>query len=199
MKRFFGIIGLFVILSTALLSAQEYKVDASKSSLKWIGKKVTGMHWGYVNIKDGQVQKKNNNFHGQFIIDMTSITNKDLDDKETNNKLIGHLKSEDFFSVAQHPEATFKIKSITDYKPKKNQKGNMWVKGFLTIKNITHEIGFPAEIKLDNNMMTAKAEFNINRAKWDVRYGSGSFFDNLGDKTIYDDIEFELNLVANKN
>lgn len=188
-------IALFAIISTNLF-AQDYIIDSKASGLKWTGEKVTGKHWGTVNIKDGGMTKSGNNFSGNFTIDMTSIKVDDLKDAETNGKLLGHLKSDDFFSVAKHNTSTFKLKGIKDYKPKKDEKGNHWVTGDLTIKGITHEIGFPAEIKFDGKGFKADAKFTINRAKWDIRYGSGSFFDNLGDKTIYDDIKFELSLAG---
>ena len=179
------------------LTAQEYKIDAKASNLKWVGEKVLGKHWGTVNIKDGGMTKSGNNFNGNFTIDMTTLKVDDLEDAGTNAKLVGHLKSDDFFSVVKYNTSTFKLKGIKDYTPKKDEKGNHWVTGDLTIKGITHEIGFPAEISFDSNGFKANANFTINRTKWDIRYGSGSFFDNLGDKTIKDDIKFELKLVGN--
>ena len=40
------------------------------------------------------------------------------------------------------------------------------------------------------------AEIVIDRSKYDVRYGSGSFFDDLGDKTIYDDFTLTVKLAT---
>lgn len=193
---------IFVLAVAALallgveLSAQSFTVDASASSLKWVGEKVLGKHNGTVNIKDGAMTKSGSDFSGVFTIDMTSIKNEDLTDASYNAKLIGHLKSDDFFSVAKHNTATFKLKSIKDYKPKKDEKGKHWVTGELTIKGISNEIGFPAEINFSDSGFKADAKFSIDRSKWDIRYGSGSFFDNLGDKTIYDEIKFELSLLG---
>lgn len=195
MFKFLLIAAAFTLFA-ANVSAQNYVVDAKASNLKWLGEKVLGKHWGTVDIKDGMMTKSGNNFTGNFTIDMTTIKSDDLKDAETNAKLVGHLKSDDFFSVDKHKNSTFKLKNIKEYKAKKNEKGNYWVTGDLTIKGITNEIGFPAEIKFDSNGFKADASFTINRAKWDVRFGSGSFFDNLGDKTIYDDIKFDLLLVG---
>jgi polyisoprenoid-binding protein YceI len=196
MFRFLAIMTVALVSVFASVTAQDFVVDSKSSNLKWIGEKVTGKHWGTVNIKDGKLTKSGTNFSGMFNIDMTSIKVDDLKDAETNGKLTGHLKSEDFFNVNNFKTATFKVKAIKDYKPKKDEKGNHWVTGDLTIKGITHEIGFPALITFSGNSMKAEAKFTINRTKWDIRYGSGSFFDNLGDKTIYDDIKFELSLVG---
>lgn len=187
---------LNMVLTSTVLHAESYVVDTKKSELEWMGKKVLGKHWGTVNIKKGTLVKEGNKLSGEFHIDMTSIESHDLDDAKVNAKLVGHLQSDDFFSVAKHPVSKFKITSI------KEQKGqgiaNHIVTGNLTIKGITNEISFPAHIDIRGGIMTAKAEFTIDRSKWDVRYGSGSFFDNLGDNTIDDKIWFTLNLIGKK-
>ncbi len=198
MFKYFVLAAAFLAFWSVEMSAQDYTVDASSSSLKWAGEKVLGKHNGSVNIKDGSMTKTGKNFEGIFTIDMTSIKNEDLKDADNNAKLIGHLKSDDFFSVAKHNTATFKLKKIKDYTPKKGEKGKHWVTGDLTIKGNTNEIAFPAEITFSDKGFKALAKFSIDRSKWDIRYGSGSFFDNLGDKTIYDEIKFDLSLVGNK-
>lgn len=197
MVRFFALIVVAIATLSIGLFSQEYNVDLKGSTLKWTGEKVTGKHFGTINIKDGSFKKEVAGFSGIFNIDMNSIKIDDLKDAGTNAKLLGHLKSDDFFSVEKFAIATFKLKGIKDYSPKKGEKGKHLVTGDLTIKGITNEISFPAEVKFDNKSFKADANFTINRAKWDIRYGSGSFFDNLGDKMIYDDIKFELKLVAN--
>ncbi|MBX3044272.1 MAG: YceI family protein [Candidatus Kapabacteria bacterium] len=196
MLKFFMTVALALAFFGSAVLAQDYAVDSKASNLKWTGEKVLGKHWGTVQIKTGEMKKTGSNFTGTFTIDMTTIKVDDLKDEATNAKLLGHLKSDDFFSVDKHNTSTFKLKSIKDYTPKKDEKGKHWVTGELTIKGITHEIGFPAEINFDGNGFKANANFTINRAKWDIRYGSGSFFDNLGDKAISDDIKFELSLAG---
>ncbi len=162
-------------------------VNPAKSEFKWVGKKVTGQHDGKVNVKSGSLQMDGNKITGgRFVMDMRSITVEDIKDAETNGKLLGHLKSDDFFGVEKHPEATFVIKEAT---PLKNNQTTLT--GDLTIKGKTHTISFPATVT--NNR--AKAEFDVDRTKWDIRYGSGSFFDNLGDKAIYDDFTVKMDLV----
>ena len=110
-----------------------------------------------------------------------------------NNKLVGHLKSRAFFYIKKHPESSLKITSI---KKQQSDLGNYSVTGNLTIKDITHEISFPATIEIDNNRLTALAKITFDRSKFNIRYGSGNFFENLGDKLIYDDINLEISLVA---
>ncbi|AKD03522.1 YceI family protein [Pontibacter korlensis] len=177
--------------------ARAYKVDVAKSDLKWHAKKVTGEHMGNIALKSGDIQVSGNKVvGGTFVIDMNSITCSDIKDAEYNGKLIGHLKSDDFFSVEKHPTATFKI---TNVKPVANAaagKPNATVTGDLTIKGITNQVSFPATVSVKDGVASAKADVTIDRSKFDVRYGSKSFFDNLGDKAIYDDFVVSLDVTA---
>lgn len=195
--KFIMMAAVFAITSTVFASsADTYKVDADQSTLRWNGKKVLGEHWGYVDIKSGKLNHDNGKFSGDFTIDMTTIVVKDLEDPESNAKLKGHLESDDFFSVAKHSTAKLKVTKIEKQKGEKGETHKVY--GKLTIKGITNDVTFPATLIFSGDKLTAKADFTIDRSKWDIRYGSGSFFDNLGDKTIYDDIWFTLNLVAAK-
>ena len=128
---------------------------------------------------------------GTFEIDMTTITCTDLTDKEWNGKLVGHLKADDFFGTEKHPTAKFEVtkailKSGNDYD----------VTGKLTIKGITNEITFPAMIKMDTKTFVTVAKITVNRTKFDIKYGSASFFEGIGDKAINDEFELNINVVA---
>jgi len=118
---------------------------------------------------------------------MNSLVNKDLEDAEWNGKLIGHLKSDDFFSVANYPVATLVITESTPFKD-----GVSDVKGNLTIKGITHPISF----KTKKSEGAYLATLTVERTKYEVRYGSGKFFDNLGDNMIYDDFILDVKIVV---
>ena len=173
----------FVTLST---TAQTKKVDAAKSTINWVGKKVTGAHEGTINLKDGALIFKGKKLvGGNFTVDMTSINTTDLDGKGKAN-LDGHLKSDDFFGTENHPTANLVIKKIAD-------KGNgvYGVNADLTIKGKTNAVGF--EITVAGN--SATADLKVDRTKYGIQYGSGSFFDNLGDKTINDEFELKVKLV----
>ncbi len=170
--------------ATAFTTKTLERVDIKSSTIKWTGKKVTGQHHGTIDLKEGYFEMDGENITGgQFVIDMSSIKNLDLD-SDSRAKLEGHLKSPDFFGVEKYPTATLAINSTT-----KTDKGYA-VKGDLTIKEITQPITFD----LMKNGNTATAKMIIDRSKFDVRYGSGSFFENLGDKTIYDDFELDITL-----
>lgn len=186
------LVGLFAM--SFIGKGIEYKVDNNQSKITWLGKKVTGEHTGGINLADGKFITNGKSIQGgTFTIDMTSITNTDLTDAEYNKKLVGHLKSDDFFGTEKFPKATLVLTKVT---PKGKDQYN--VQGNLTIKGITNPIEFPATIQNGGDKITAKAKIIVNRAKYDVRYGSGSFFDNLGDKTIDDNFELNVNLVAKK-
>jgi polyisoprenoid-binding protein YceI len=171
-----------------------YTASLDKSQIKWKAYKVTGQHDGIVNLSSGELVIKNNEIvGGNFVADMTSITVQDLTG-ESKGKLEGHLKSPDFFGVEEYPKAKFEI---TDAFPI-GENGEYRIKGDLTIKENTNPIAFRAQMSEDGKMIKAEAEFKIDRSKYNVRYGSGSFFDNLGDKTIYDEFDLAINLVVSK-
>lgn len=127
---------------------------------------------------------------GAVEVDMNTIE----DEKHgSDNDLVEHLKSPDFFEVKKFPIAAFAITKVASA-----DGGNIGVTGNLTIKGITHEVTFPAKIEVKDGVVSANGKVTIDRAKWDVRYGSGKFFDNLADEAISDDIELDMKIVAKK-
>ena len=124
---------------------------------------------------------------------MNSIACTDLSG-EYAGKLVGHLKSDDFFGVANYPTAKFVITKVVS----RGTPGAYKVQGDLTIKGITQSIKFNADLKEDGTKTVAEAKITVDRSDYNIRYGSGSFFENLGDKTIYDDFDLEIKLVTNK-
>ncbi len=174
--------------------AATYNVNVGKSILSWNGKKVTGEHSGNIKLENGQLVVDGNKLTGgTFSFDMTSITCTDLTDPGYNAKFIGHMKSEDFFNVAKYPTATYKITKVT---PKGGDAYD--ISGNMTIKGITNAVTFPATVKMSGNTVMADGKATLDRTKYDIRYGSKSFFENIGDKAIYDDFTVEMKLVANK-
>jgi len=173
-----------------------YSVDTKATTATWLGKKVAGQHGGKINVSKGSVINDHSTITGGSIeFDMNSITCTDLTDKEWNDKLIGHLKSDDFFSTAKNPTAKFEITKVAPIATLKPD-NDFNVTGKLTIKGVTNEITFPAKIKMDEKTMVVIAKIIINRTKFDIKYGSASFFESIGDKAISDDFELNVNLVA---
>lgn len=183
--------------AAAPAKVRAYKVDVAGSTLKWHAKKVTGEHLGNLTLQSGDIQVNGNKVvGGTFVIDMASITCTDIKDQGSNTKLVNHLKSDDFFSVEKHPTATFKITSVKPIANAAAGKPNATVTGDLTIKGITNPVSFPAVLSVKNGVAAAKADVTIDRTKYDVRYRSNSFFENLGDKAIYDDFTVSLDVTA---
>lgn len=178
--------------TTVKKAAKNYTLDTKATTATWVGKKVTGQHNGSISISSGTVVTDGKNITGgNFEFDMNSITCADLTDKGYNDKLIGHLKSDDFFAVAKNPKAKFELTKAT------LKSGNDYdVTGKLTIKGITNEITFPAMIKMDDKAVVAIAKIMVNRTKFDIKYGSASFFESIGDKAINDEFELDVNVVA---
>jgi len=169
-----------------------FKVDAGKSNLKWTATKVTGKHEGTVKLASGSLQSDGKNLTGgSFDIDMNTIACTDISDKETNGKFIGHLKSEEFFGVEKHKTAQFVIGKVT---PKSGNE--VEISGKMTIKGITKDITFPATVTHAGKSIKAKAKITIDRSEYDVRFGSGKFFADLGDKIIHDDFIIDLDMEA---
>jgi len=185
MKNFKTIvIALFVAVST-IATAQSKKVDASKSTINWVGKKVTGQHSGTVNIQSGNLIFKGKKLTGgTFVVDMTSLTATDIQG-EYQGKLNGHLKADDFFGTDKYPTSKLVFKKIAS-------KGNgvYTVTADLTIKDVTAPVKFDITVKGD----TATTTFKVDRTKYGIKYNSGNFFENLGDKTINDDFELTVSL-----
>jgi polyisoprenoid-binding protein YceI len=177
-------IALLMAVST-IANAQVKKVDAAKSSIAWLGKKVTGQHSGTINLKEGSLTFKGKKLTGgSFVVNMTSLNATDLSG-EYQEKLNGHLKADDFFGTEKYPTSKLVFKKIAD-------KGNgvYNVTGDLTIKDVTNSINFVLTVK----GATATTALKIDRTKFGIKYGSGSFFDSLGDKAIADEFELTVNL-----
>lgn len=173
-----------IITASAFTNPIKKKIEVKESTIVWTGKKIMGSHTGTINLTEGYLELEGDQLiGGKFIVDMTSLVDTDLEG-ESKGKLEGHLKSDDFFGVATYPTATLVINSATN-------KGNVYkVLGEMTIKGITNPITF--ELILGTS--AARTTLLIDRTEYNVRYGSGSFFDGLGDKTISDNFELDVKL-----
>tara|TARA_B100001758_G_C18389026_1_gene601768 strand:- start:715 stop:1314 length:600 start_codon:yes stop_codon:yes gene_type:complete len=179
------------------LHIDQVRVDVEKSKINWKGSKITESHEGTVNIGKGVLMIEHGVLvGGQLSIDMNTISTTDMNEK-LNKRLDRHLKNADFFDVEKFQMATIKIISVE--RIKKDGKHNLHtVLADLTIKGITHPIKFKAEVKINGLNLQATAKIKIDRTKWDVRYNSGNFFQDLGDKLILDEIEFDVSLFSVK-
>ncbi|MEC8838650.1 MAG: YceI family protein [Candidatus Neomarinimicrobiota bacterium] len=183
--------------SSNIISPEQglYSVVIDETELLWIGKELsTKIHTGTLNLSNGLIQVDNDKtITGNVTINMSTINVTDLQGR-AKEMLEGHLRSADFFEVENFPEATlsFKSKSFNKLKNQINFEGE------LTIKNISNPILFNATLLESSPYLKAKAILSFDRSKYDVRFRSGSFFENLGDKLILDDIDVNITLVTRK-
>lgn len=173
-----------------------YKVDTKLSSLEWFAEKVNGKHNGTIMLSGGEIKNDHGNFTGSFAIDMNTIANTDLKDNGSREKLEKHLKSADFFDAEKYPKSTFVIISVTPITVAKAGGFTHTVKGNLTIKDKTNEITFDAVVKMEANTFTCAGAAIVDRSKFNVKYGSKTFFESIGDKMIYDEFTLKFKVVA---
>lgn len=187
--------------SAAKAADETYTVNTASSVLLWEGKKPGRDHHGTVKLSDGKVIVNNGQVTGgRFTINFTTIDNTDLresGDMKNHDKLTNHLKSADFFDVEKYPTGTFVITKVT---PKNGPDGaNAEVTGNLTVKGQTNPISFPAKITINGNQLIADAKFIMDRSKYNIRYGSKTYFpDRAVNDIIENDVNMEVKLVANK-
>lgn len=167
------------------------EVDVKNSKLEWTGRKVGGEHYGEMQLSAGQLLfNKGKLIGGSFEIDMTSIECIDITDPKQNKRLVDHLKSEDFFSVSRFPKSNLAITNV------RVREGNTYaIKGDLTIKGKSNPIDFTASLAKVGDRYVAEATLTFDRSKYEIKFGSQSFFENLGDKLVYDDIDLKVKLL----
>ncbi len=193
MKKILLSIAIALTVSFTLKAGDEtsLKINTKVSSVEWIGKKVTGQHNGEISIKEGNLFLHDGKLDkATVVIDMTSIICKDLQG-EWSEKLVGHLNSPDFFDTKANPTATLDILKVT-----LNADGYSTIFGNLTIKGITKPIEFKALIEIKGGKLAAFAEVSIDRTNYDIKYGSGKFFEGLGDKMISDEFVVKFKIAA---
>lgn len=170
----------------------KFHIQPSSSTVNWTGKKVLGLHTGSINIASGFIDIVDSTIAGGEIqIDMTSIVTTDIEDKKTHDDFLAHLLNDDFFSVDK-----FKTAKLTVTGSTKIEINKFKIDGALTIKDITHPVSFIATVEVFTDFLHSLGEIVIDRTLYNIRYGSGKFIDNLGDKLIYDDFVLQFKLVG---
>ena len=177
MRTFTTTLGLLFMISG---SAYAGNLDTEKSSLGWLGTKLTGKHFGKLTFKDGNILTKDGKWTGgNFIVDMNSISVEDIQGNGAA-KLTRHLKSDHFFHIEKYPTAELKVKSV---------KGNT-VNASMTIRGKTNPVSFTYEKK--GKAFVGKMVFD--RSKFDIKYRSKSFFPNVGEKIIHNNISVDFKI-----
>jgi polyisoprenoid-binding protein YceI len=181
-------------------TGQKYLLVKDKSELHWRGTKPAGQHIGTVDFAEGYLTLDGNKITGgSFTIDLNTIVNTDLENEDMNARLVGHLKSADFFDVSNFPYAKFEIASIEPFQSETESpngfKASHLVSGNLSIKGITKNITFPVLINLsDDTVVAFSEEFSIDRTLWNVNFKSKSVFAEFKDDFIGDLINIKLKM-----
>lgn len=169
-----------------------FQIQQASSTVNWTGKKVLGLHTGTINVEGGFLELTDGLITGGVVaIDMTSIVVTDIDDQKTHDEFLGHLRNDDFFSVDKFNTATLNITGSAT-----QENNHLTVSGDLTIKDITHPVSFSAKVEVFTDFFHSMGEMVIDRTLYNIRYGSGKFIDNLGDKLIYDEFVLQFKLVG---
>ena len=190
---FWLLLGLeaFALASTG----EKLALDPEKSTIEWVGKKLTGEHRGTVALKTGHViVRQGRLLEAQLEIDLTKLTCTDIEDTKSNRNIVNHLKNDDFFSVDRFPTATFVLKKSTPMTGNRHR-----AEGLLTIKGQTQPIRFEISLSKTQKGYHATGTLHVDRTRWGIKYKSGTFFKSLGDKVIEDKFELHLSLHANKS
>ncbi len=193
MKKVFFILTAMVFTASVMPAQKKLVADASATVIDWKGDKIVGSeHVGTIDLKSGWLSVDGNVITGgEFIVDMSSIKNSDVKDEKMRERLVGHLKSDDFFGVETYPHSKLVITGST-----RTGDGKLLVKGSLTIKEATHPVEFTVTESKSGDALTYTAPLTFDRSLYNVRFGSGKFFANLGDNTINDDIKLTVKLVV---
>ncbi|MEI6379256.1 MAG: YceI family protein [Candidatus Falkowbacteria bacterium] len=195
-----------IVTEEPIKNLEKFTIDTEKSEVAWSGKMVliNKIHNGTIKVKEGRLDFDGANLvGGRFVLDMATIADNDQKG-DMKDKLETHLKSADFFDVANNPVSELIIKSVSaSSTPSASSTASttstadmFTISADLTIKGITNSIEFPAKIVKTGNMVETIAEIRIDRSLWGVKYGSGKFFSDLGDKAIADEIVYNIKLVG---
>jgi len=193
MKKTLLVLSLAILPTAAFAKAEAFKIDTSASKATWEGSKLVGSHNGEMKIKGGELTvEKGALTGGQVEVDMMSLNNKDISDAKSNADLVGHLKSDDFFSAEKHPVSTFKITKV------EKKDGKTLLTGDLTIKGVSNPVTFPVDIKSDKKSLTAKGEMTVNRTLYGIKFRALKYFPDIGDKVIKDNFKVGFDVSASK-
>jgi len=188
---------LIGVSEVAALTDGRYTVDIKASTLYWEAYKPIGGHMGGISLERGELVVQNGQPHsGSFVIDMTSITNTDIENESFRTNLINHLKSDDFFATADHPTARFDITRVLPYEGEEDY--DYKIEGDLSIRDVTDSITMYARLDDTGEKLTGYGKAEVDRTKFNITIRSGSFFEELGDQLVKDEFTLEMDLVSDR-
>lgn len=177
-----------------------YRIDIETSRLEWIGRNLNKRHYGSIAIQAGELVIAGGKLSaGTIVLNMTKISNADLQDPGWRDMLIQHLISDDFFAVEMYPTASFRLDGWEMQAEASPEAPQGILTGELTIRDVTRTISFPATVApQQDGSIQAHAAFDIDRTLWNVCYGSCRLFEHLGMHLVHDMISLELFVVARR-
>jgi len=187
---------IYIFFFSLIFASNQFEIDNQESFIQWKGTKSTGSyHDGLISVDSSTLNMDDNNMllNGTIIIDMNSIICTDIQDKESSSYLVKHLKNDDFFSTDLFPKSVLIITKVTPIKD-----NNYNIIADLTIKDQTHPIDFVANIIIKDGIGLASGKIEINRAQYEIKYKSQSWYPDIGDRFINDIFELYFNLLAHK-
>ena len=175
------------------VNREMYDLDESVSTIEWKGYSPNLFHVGSFSVTGQNMEVVDGILkNGSFTIPISSIKNFDLPD-DIKPILLDHLKSADFFNMAIHPNAKFKITKVTA-NTNSSKDNKFTIIGDFTMLSQTHSISFPAIIKLEGNKLKLDAQFEINRTQWGMNYAADPA---LGEHHILPNVDIKLDILAN--
>ena len=179
------------VTSTTSQGSDTLWVDKLSSNVQWIGRKVTGEHSGRIQLAGGFIVKNDGKLEsGEILMNMQSITVDDIEDPKWNQKLVDHLINDDFFDSEKYPTAKFVFNKF------KGKGADTNVSGEMTIRDKTVSTDFILNVVMDVDSSFASGSINIDRTLFDIKYGSGTFFEDLGDRMIMDEFSLNFKVIA---
>ena len=165
-----------------------YAVDPAQSQVKWTGRNLTSAHSGTMRVSKGEITVvARRATRGEITLDMTSIENTDMEDPSLRALLAKNL----------FPTAQVSITSIDAIADAPQSSPTHRIHGHLTLKGVTKEVDFLAQIGMTvTGELIARADFDVDRTRWNVIYGSGKFYEKLGMHLVSDLISLDLKIVA---
>tara|TARA_B110000263_G_C15191289_1_gene456156 strand:- start:224 stop:859 length:636 start_codon:yes stop_codon:yes gene_type:complete len=177
--------------NTTIQNADTLWVDKLGSNIQWIGRKVTGEHSGHIEVAGGFIVHADGKLtSGEILMNMQSITVDDIEDLKWNQKLVDHLKNDDFFNSEKYPTAKFVFTKF------KGKGADTHVSGNITIRDKTVPTNLVINVVVDADSSYSTGTINIDRSLFGVKYGSGTFFEGLGDKMIMDEFTLNFKVIA---
>lgn len=189
------------VAAEAVQQDGSYRIDVENSRLEWIGRNLNNRHFGRIAIQRGElVIVEGKPSAGSIVLDMTTLSNLDLQDPAWHDMLLRHLRSDDFFAVERFPTASFSLTGWAVQAGASPEAPNGIATGDLTIRDVSRPISFPAIVApQQDGSIKAHAAFDIDRTLWDVSYGSCKLFERLGMHLVHDMISLELFVVARRS